>query len=100
MPFNWRKLRDTTQDKFDNKRHRAELTVVVQEDEALREDGRRVCQTNLLALCWVLGFCLVDETTHHEATNFFLRKEPELTLEEWINSCIQHGLRRGSLMLP
>jgi hypothetical protein len=100
MPFAWRKLRDTSQDQFDNKRWRAELTVLVQEDEAIREDGRRVCQTNLLALCWVLGFCLVDEEVHHEAINFFLQKDPGLTLNEWIEGCIKLGLRRGSLMLP
>jgi len=100
MAFNWRKLRDTTQDQFNNKRWRAELTVLVQEDEAIREDGRRVCQTNLLALCWVLGFCLVDEEIHHDALNYFLPKEPGLTLDEWLAQSAKAYLRRGSLLLP
>jgi len=100
MPFNWRRLKDETQDQHDNKRWRAELTVLVQEDEKLRDDGRRVCQTNLLALCWVLGFCLVDEEIHHEAIGFFLQKEPGLSLDEWISGSIKQGKRRGSLLLP
>jgi len=98
--FNWRRLRDTTQDQFDNKRWRAELTVLVQEDEAIREDGRRVCQNNLLALCWVLGFCLVDEEVHHDALGYFLPKEPGLTLDEWLAQSSKTYLRRGSLLLP
>ena len=100
MAFNWRKLRDTSQDQFDNKRWRAELTVLVKEDEEMRADGRRVCQTNLLALCWVLGFCLVDETVHHDALSFFLPKDPGLTLNEWLDGIISQGNRRGSLLYP
>jgi hypothetical protein len=98
MHFNWRKLRDPSQENFDNKRWRSELTVLVQEDEQVREDGRRVCQHNLLALCWVLGQCLVDEHIHHDAITYFLEKNPELELNEWIN--LHLHTRRGSLLLP
>ena len=99
MPFDWRSLKDENQENSDNKRRRAELTVLVQEDDALREDGRRICQTNLLALCWILGFCLVDEKIHHDAIDFFLTKEPRIPFQEW---CKQHpaSARSGSLLLP
>lgn len=100
MAFDWRKLHDPAQEHSDNRRWRAELTDLVLKDPNVREDGRRVTQHNLLALCWVLGFCLVDETVHHDALNFFLPKEPELTLEEWLQHAAKHYLRRGSLILP
>jgi hypothetical protein len=96
MHFDWRKLKQTNQENFDNKRWRAELTVLAQEDEGIREDGRRVTQNNLLALCWTLGYCLVDETIHHDALNFFLAKDPAQPLSEWV----QLQSRRGSLLLP
>ena len=100
MPFQWRRLRDMNQEKGDNRAYRAELTDLVLSDPEVREDGRRVTQHNLLALCWVLGFCLVDETVHHDAINFFLPKDPELTLGEWLQHSASHYLRRGSLLLP
>jgi hypothetical protein len=96
MHFNWRKLRDPAHEDHDNKRWRAELTVLVQEDESIREDGRRVTQNNLLALCWVLGYCLVDENIHHDALHFFLQKDPAAPLNEWIRA----QNRRGSLLYP
>jgi hypothetical protein len=98
--FDWRRLRDPSQEHYDNRRWRAELTQLVIEDERVREDGRRVTQHNLLALCWVLGFCLVDEVVHREALDFFLPKEPSLTLDEWLAYAATHYLRRGSLLLP
>src|SRR5215831_18470525 len=98
--FNWRKLRDLKQEGGDNRRYRAELTQLVIDDEKVREDGRRVTQNNLLALCWVLGFCLVDEEVHREALEFFLPKDPGMTLEEWLNYAATHYLRRGSLLFP
>ena len=100
MPFNWRHLRDLNQEGGDNRRYRAELTELVLADPDVREDGRRVTQHNLLALCWVLGFCMVDETVHHDALSFFLPKEPELQLDEWLQHAAKHYLRRGSLILP
>lgn len=100
MAFNWRKLRDPSQENSDNRRWRAELTVLVQEDPQVREDGRRVCENNLLALCWVLGFCLVDEQIHHDAIDYFIQKDPKLTLEEWLDYAAKTYLRRGSLLLP
>lgn len=100
MPFDWRRLRDLNQEGGDNRAYRAELTELVLKDAQVREDGRRVTQHNLLALCWVLGFCLVDETVHHDALSYFLPKEPELPLEEWLNQSAKNFLRRGSLLLP
>ena len=100
MAFNWRKLRDPTQENYDNKPWRAQLTVLVQEDEEIREDAKRVCKTNLLALCWVLGFCLIDEHDHHEALEFFIPKEPGLTLDEWLAHARQYFRRQGSLLWP
>ena len=100
MHFDWRKLRDLNQENGDNRRYRAELTELVLSDPAVREDGRRVTQHNLLALCWVLGFCLVDEGLHHDALAFFLPKEPELLLGEWLLASAKHYQRRGSLLLP
>jgi hypothetical protein len=100
MPFDWRRLRDLNQEHCDNRQWRAELTDLVQRDPEVREDGRRVTQHNLLALCWVLGFCLVDEIIHHDALTYFLPKEPELQLGEWLQHAAKHFLRRGSLLLP
>jgi len=99
MAFRWRALKDDTQEYSDNKRWRAELTALVQEDPAIREEGRRVCQTNLLALCWVLGYCLVDETVHHDALAFFMQKEPGDNFQEWCKQQPQSS-RSGSLLLP
>ena len=100
MHFDWRRLRDLNQEGGDNRRWRAELTKLVQDDPQVREDGRRVTQHNLLALCWVLGFCLVDETTHKDALDFFMPKDPEMTLEEWLTHAATHYLRRASLLYP
>jgi hypothetical protein len=100
MPFNWRKLHAPTLENFDNKQWRAQLTVLVQEDEEIREDAKRVCKTNLLALCWVLGFCLIDEHDHHDAVEFFIPKEPGLTLDEWLAHARQYFKRQGSLLWP
>lgn len=96
MHFNWRKLRDPTQEKADNKAWRAELTVLVQEDDELREEGRRCCKHNLLALCYVLAYCLITEDVHHEAIAFFPEKDPNKTVEQ-----LSQGIpRRNSLLYP
>ena len=96
MHFNWRRLRDPTQEKAINRTWRAELTVLVQADDELREDGRRVCKTNLLALCYVLGYCLITEEVHKEAIEFFPEKDPNKTVEE-----LAIGMkRRRTLMYP
>jgi hypothetical protein len=96
MHFNWRKLRDPSQEKADNRAWRAELTVLAQVDEELREDGRRVCKNNLLALCYVLGYCLITEEVHKEAIEFFPEIDPNKTVEE-----LAVGIkRRGTLMYP
>jgi hypothetical protein len=96
MHYNWRKLRDPSQEKGDNRAWRAELTVLVQENDELREDGRRCCKTNLLALCYTLGYCLITEDVHHEAIAFFPEKDPSKTVEQ-----LSEGVtRRNSLLYP
>lgn len=100
MHFDWRRLHNTVCEKNDNEKWRAELTRMVVNEREVREDGRRVTQTNLLALCWVLGYCLVDETIHEEALHFFPPKEPSLSLNEWIKEANKQYCRTGSLILP
>lgn len=94
--FNWRKLRDPRQEKADNRLWRSQLTAMVLEDEECREDGRRVCKTNLLALCYTLGYCLITEDVHHEALKFF----PEIDANKTVEELSQGVKRRRSLMLP
>ena len=98
--FDWRRLRDLRQEKYDNRQWRAELTQLVLTDEKVREDGRRVTQNNLLALAWVLGYTLIDEKVHHDALAFFPPKNPALTLSEWIEEANKVYKRMGSLLLP
>jgi hypothetical protein len=100
MPFEWRKLRDFRQEKYDNRAWRAELTQLVLTDEKVREDGRRVTQNNLLALSWILGYTLIDEEVHHDAIAFFPPKNTALTLNEWIDEANRFYKRIGSLLLP
>ena len=96
MHFNWRRLRDPTQEKADNKAWRAELTALAQADDEIREEGRRCCKTNLLALCYVLAYTLITEDVHHEAIAFFPEKDPNKTVEQ-----LSHGIpRRNSLLYP
>jgi hypothetical protein len=96
MHFNWRKLRDPHQERADNKTWRSHLTALVLEDEECREDGRRICKTNLLALCYVLGYCLITDDVHHEALNYFPEIDSNATVEE-----LSVGVkRRRSLMYP
>ena len=94
--FNWRRLRDASQERSDNKRWRLELTLMVQENEELREDGRRCCKNNLLALCYVLGYCLITDEVHHEALKFFPELDPNKTVEELAVG----EKRRRSLLYP
>jgi hypothetical protein len=68
----------------------------VLEDEECKEDGRRLCKNNLLALCYVLGYTLVTDEVHHEALNFFPEIDPNRTVDE-----LSVGIkRRRSLMYP
>jgi hypothetical protein len=92
--FNWRKLRDPDAERGDNLAWRAELTTLVQLDDELREDGRRVCKSNLLGLCYVLGYCLITEEVHKEAIAFFPPKDPNLTASQ-----IGQGIRRRRTLL-
>lgn len=94
--FDWRRLRQPTQPRADNKAWRMELTALVLADERIKEDGRRVCETNLLALCYVLGYCLVDPETHHEALAFF----PEIDDNKHVDEIGLGIKRRRSLIYP
>jgi hypothetical protein len=94
--FDWRRLRDSSQEKADNRLWRAQLTAMVLDNEDLREDGRRVCQNNLLALLYVLGYCMVTDEVHHEALHFFPAIDPNKNVGE-----LGNGIkRRRSLLLP
>jgi hypothetical protein len=76
------------------------LTRAVKADAKVREEGRNITQRNLLALCWVLGYCLFDEEVHREAIQFFPPKDPTLTLNEWIGQSNEAYKRVGTLLLP
>lgn len=94
--FNWRKLRDPDQEKCENRVWRSKLTEMVLADEELKEEGRRVCRTNLLGLCYVLGYCLITDEVHREAMHFFPEIDPNRTVEE-----LHIGRkRRRSLLYP
>jgi hypothetical protein len=96
LQFDWRRLRDPNQERGDNRAYREELTWQVRENYELREDGRRVCKNNLLALCYVLGYCLITEGVHREAIRFFPAKDPDRTVEQ-----LAIGVkRRRSLLYP
>ena len=96
MHFNWRKLRDPAQERGDNRAWRTQLTRMVLEDDELREDGRRCCKTNLLALCYVLGYCLITEDVHKEAIHFFPEIDPAKSVEQ-----LRDGIkRRRTLLYP
>lgn len=94
--FNWRRLRDPNQERADNRAWRQQLTDLVLSDDELREDGRRVCKTNLLALCYVLGYCLITDEVHHEAIKFFPEIDPAKTVDQ-----LRDGIkRRRTLLYP
>jgi hypothetical protein len=94
--FHWRKLRDPTQERADNRAWRTELTRLVLEDDEMREDGRRCCKTNLLALSYVLGYCLITEDVHAEAIHFFPTIDPDKTVDQ-----LRDGIkRRRTLLYP
>ena len=95
--FAWRQLRDPEQERGNHRRHRAELTAMVLDNSELRDDGRRVCENNLLALCYVLGYCLIDEHVHHEALHFFPEKDSLNQTSEEMSIGIK---RRRTLMYP
>ncbi len=94
--FNWRKLRDPFSERGDNRAWRAELTDIVLHDDEVKEDGRRCCKTNLLALCYVLGYCLIDEAIHHEAIAFF----PEIDPGQTVSELHMGKKRRRTLLYP
>jgi hypothetical protein len=96
MHFDWRRLRDSNQERADNRAWRSHLTQLVIDDPEIREDGRRCCLTNLLALCYVLGQCLITEDVHHEAIAFFPPIDPNKNVSE-----LHLGVkRRRTLLYP
>ena len=96
MHFNWRRLRDARQEGGINRAWRAELTALVLNDPEVREDGRRCCMNNLLALAYVLGYCLITEEVHHDAIAFFPQMDPNKAVPE-----LSQGLkRRRTLLYP
>jgi len=96
MHYNWRRLRDASQEGGNNREWRSELTALVLNDPEVREDGRRCCMNNILALAYTLGYCLITEDVHREAIAFFPKIDPEKMVSE-----ISHGLkRRRSLLYP
>ena len=72
------------------------LTALVMENEEVREDGRRCCKTNLLALCYVLGYCLITPEVHREALAFF----PEIDANRTVDELAVGIKRRRSLIYP
>lgn len=94
--FHWRRLRDENQPRGDNKNWRMELTMLAQSDETVREDGRRLCKTNLLALSYVLGYCLISTEVHRDAIAFF----PEIDDNKTVDELSVGVKRRRSLILP
>jgi hypothetical protein len=96
MHFDWRKLRAPDGERADNRKWRMALTAMVMEDPELREEGRRCCKTNLLALSYVLGYCLITAEVHREAIAFFPEIDPNKTVDE-----LAVGVkRRRSLIYP
>lgn len=94
--FNWRRLHDPNQERGDDRAWRTQLTDIVLHDDEVREDGRRCCKTNLLALCYVLGYCLITEDVHREAIAFFPEVDPNQTVDE-----LHKGRkRRRTLLYP
>ena len=96
MHFNWRRLRDPNQENSINRQWRTELTALVQSDPVLREEGRRCCENNLLALAYVLGYCLVNEDVHREALDFF----PKLSSDSTVAEAFKGMKRRRTLLYP
>jgi hypothetical protein len=95
--FDWRRLKADNQPRGDNRAWRSELTALVLRDEQVKEAGRRVCKTNLLALCYVLGYCLISPEVHKDALGFF----PEIDGDNKTVEELAEGVkRRRSLILP
>src|SRR5947209_13886147 len=94
--FDWKRLTEASQEGGHNRQWRSELTALVLNDPEVREDGRRCCMNNLLALAYVLGYCLITEEVHREAIAFFPKMDINKTVPE-----LAHGLkRRRSLLYP
>jgi hypothetical protein len=89
-------LRDPAAERSDNQAWRTELTDIVLHDGDVNADGRRCCKSNLLALSYVLGYCLIDETVHHEAIAFF----PEIDSSQTVAELHIGKKRRRTLLYP
>lgn len=89
MSFDWRRIRNDAV-------YRATLISQVEEDEDLRDEGREICKTNLLGLCWVLGHSKIDPEIHKEALEFFLSRDLSKPIDQQSN-----GRRsKGTLLYP
>lgn len=96
VTFEWQRLKSKTLD--ESRGLRAAMTQEVLGSEEVKDAGRRVCETNLLALAWVLGYFRIDPKVHSEALNFFLVKDRAIPLEEQSE---RPGVkRRGTLLYP
>jgi hypothetical protein len=62
----------------------------------LREEGKLICKSNLLALCYVLGWTKIDPVEHREAIEFFTPKQ----LDKPVERQYEGRLRRGTLLYP
>jgi hypothetical protein len=89
MTFDWKRLRHDSI-------YRAALTSEVRVNKLLREEGKLICKTNLLALCYVLGWTKIDPVEHREAIEFFVPKQ----LDKPVERQYEGRLRRGTLLYP
>lgn len=76
--------------------YRAKLTQWVQSDDVLREEGRLLAKTNLLALLYVLGYTKIDPVIHREALQYFLPRD--LSKPVWRQG--EGQLTKGTLLYP
>ena len=76
--------------------YRAELIDWVGEDDELREAGRLLAKTNLLALCYILGYGKIDPEVHREALEFFIPRD----LSKPVSRQGEGHKTRGTLLYP
>ena len=76
--------------------YRQELIDWAEEDDGMRDLGREVCRTNLLALCYVLGYTRIDPEIHREALAFY----PPRDLAKPVDRQAEGQLKTGTLLYP
>jgi hypothetical protein len=87
--FDWERLREDVI-------YRASLTSAIKTNETLRDEGKLVCKTNLLALCYVLGYTKINPQVHREALEFFLPRD----LQKPYDQQGEGQKKRGTLLYP